>query len=45
MSLEQIKAFLDKVKADTSLQMKLKATKTPEGPIDMAREHGYELEN
>ena len=45
MSEEQLKAFLEKVKGDSSLQMKLKATKTPEELIDMAREHDYELEN
>ncbi len=45
MSLEQLKAFLAKVKGDSNLQMKLKATKTPEELIDMARENDYELEN
>ena len=30
MSLEQLKAFLEKVKGDTSLQEKLKGAKSPE---------------
>ena len=43
MSLEQLKAFLEKVKGDSSLQDKLKAAKTPENVVEIAKEHGYEF--
>ncbi|WP_114992778.1 Nif11-like leader peptide family natural product precursor [Synechococcus sp. UW179A] len=43
MSDEQLKAFLDKAKGDTSLQEKLKAAKSSEDVVDIAKEHGYEL--
>ena len=43
MSEEQLKAFLDKVKADTSLQMKLKAAKSSEDVVVIAKEHGHEF--
>jgi len=43
MSLEQLKAFLEKVKADTSLQEKLKAAKSPEDVVGIAKEHGHEF--
>ncbi len=43
MSLEQLKAFLEKVKADTSLQEKLKAAKTPEDVVGIAKDHGHEF--
>ncbi|QNI56291.1 nif11-like leader peptide domain protein [Synechococcus sp. BIOS-E4-1] len=43
MSLEQLKAFLEKVKADTSLQAKLKAAKSPEDVVGIAKEHGHEF--
>ena len=43
MSEEQLKAFLEKVKADTSLQEKLKSAKSPEQVVSIARENGYEL--
>ncbi|WP_186540978.1 Nif11-like leader peptide family natural product precursor [Synechococcus sp. BIOS-E4-1] len=43
MSEEQLKAFLEKVKGDTSLQEKLKAAKSPEDVVDIAKEHGYEF--
>tara|TARA_B100001063_G_scaffold21860_1_gene16722 strand:- start:130 stop:396 length:267 start_codon:yes stop_codon:yes gene_type:complete len=43
MSLEQLKAFLEKVKADTSLQDKLKAAKSPEDVAGIAKEHGHEF--
>ena len=43
MSQEQLKAFLEKVKADTSLQEKLKASKSPEDVVAIAKEHGHEF--
>ena len=43
MSEEQLKAFLAKVKADTSLQEKLKAAKSPEDVIGIAKEYGHEF--
>ena len=43
MSLEQLKAFLDKLKDDKSLQDKLKAAKTPEDVVGIAKEHGHEF--
>ena len=42
-SLEQLKAFLEKVKGDTSLQEKLKAAKSPEDVVGIAKEHGHEF--
>ena len=43
MSLEQLKAFLEKVKSDSSLQEKLKAAKSPEDVVGIAKEHGHEF--
>ena len=43
MSLEQLKAFLAKVKGDPSLQEKLKAAKSPEEVVGIAKEHGHEF--
>ena len=43
MSLEQLKAFLEKVKGDTSLQDKLQAAKSPEDVVAIAKEHGHEF--
>ena len=43
MSEERLKAFLEKVKADTSLQDKLKAAKSPEDVVAIAKEHGYDF--
>ena len=43
MSEEQLKAFLEKVKADTSLQEKLKAAKSPEDVVGIAKELGHEF--
>ena len=40
MSLEQLKAFLEKVKADTNLQEKLRAAKSLEDVIGIAKEYG-----
>ena len=43
MSEEQLKAFIAKVKSDTSLQDKLKAAKSPEDVVAIAKEHGHEF--
>ena len=43
MSEEQLKAFLEKVKGDSSLQEKRNAAKTPEDVVGTAKEHGYEF--
>ena len=43
MSLEQFKAFLEKVKVDSNLQEKLKAAKSPEDVVGIAKEHGHEF--
>ena len=43
MSLDQLKAFLGKVKGDSNLQEKLKAAKSPEDVVGIAKEHGHEF--
>ena len=43
MSEEQLKAFLEKVKADTSLQEKLKAAASPEAAIEIAKDAGISI--
>ena len=43
MSEEQLKAFLAKAKEDQTIQEKLKAAKTPEDVVGIAKEHGYEF--
>ena len=43
MSLEQLKAFLTKVQGDPSLQDKLKAAKSPDEVVSIAKEHGHEF--
>ena len=43
MSLEQLKAFLAKVKGDSNLQEKLKAAKSPEDVVGIAKEHGHDF--
>ncbi|WP_114993687.1 Nif11-like leader peptide family natural product precursor [Synechococcus sp. UW179A] len=43
MSEEQLKAFLEKVKGDTSLQEKLKAAASPEAAMDIAKEAGFSI--
>ena len=43
MSEEQLKAFIAKAKDDTSVQEKLKAAKTPEDVVGIAKEHGHEF--
>ena len=41
MSEEQLKAFLAKVKGDSNLQEKLKAAKSPEDVVGIAKEHDH----
>ena len=43
MSEEQLNAFLEKVKGDTSLQEKLKAASTPEAAMDIAKAAGFSI--
>ena len=43
MSEEQLKAFIAKVQSDPSLQEKLKAAKSPEDVVSIAKEHGHEF--
>ena len=43
MSLEQLKAFLEMVKGDANLQKKLKAAKSSEDVVGIAKEHGHEF--
>ena len=43
MSEEQLKEFLAKAKDDQSIQDKLKAAKTPEDVVGIAKEHGHEF--
>ena len=43
MSEEQLKAFLDKVQSDTSLQEKLKEASDPVCITNIAKEHGHEF--
>ena len=41
MSEEQLKAFLEKAKGDTSLQEKLKAAKSQDDVVSIAKDHGH----
>ena len=43
MSKEQLKAFLEKVKVDTSLQENLKAAGSNEAAIEIAKEAGFSI--
>ncbi len=43
MSEEQLKAFIAKAKDDQSIQEKLKAAKTPEEVVGIAKDHGHEF--
>ena len=43
MSEEQLKAFIAKAKDDQSIQEKLKAAKSPEDVIGIAKKHGHEF--
>ncbi|EAU72735.1 Nif11-like leader peptide family natural product precursor [Synechococcus sp. RS9916] len=43
MSEEQLKAFLEKVKADTTLQEKLKAAADSDAVLAIAKEAGFSI--
>ena len=43
MSEEQLKAFLEKIKADTSLQEKLKAASDADAVVAIAKEAGFSI--
>ena len=43
MSEEQLKAFLEKVKADTSLKEQLKAASDADGVVAIAKEAGFSI--
>ena len=43
MSEEQLKAFLEQVEADTTLQEKLKAAATPQEAVVIAKEAGFSI--
>ena len=43
MSEEQLKAFLEKVKADTSLQEQLKAASDADAVVSLAKEEGFSI--
>ena len=43
MSEEQLNAFLEKVKGDTSLQEKRKAAASPEAAVEVAKEAGFSI--
>ena len=43
MSEEQLKAFIAKAREDQSIKNKLKAAKTPEDVVGIAKEHGHEF--
>ena len=43
MSEEQLNAFLEKVKGDTSLREKLKAAASPDAAIEIAKEAGFSI--
>ncbi|QNI55215.1 nif11-like leader peptide domain protein [Synechococcus sp. BIOS-E4-1] len=43
MSEEQLKAFIAKADVDKSIQDKLKAAKSPEEVVGVAKDHGHEF--
>ena len=43
MTQEQLNAFLEKVKGETSLQEKLKAAKSQDDVVSIAKDHGHIL--
>ena len=43
MSQDQLKAFLERAKVDTSIQEKLKAAKDIETAVEIARSAGFEI--
>ena len=45
MSKEQLKAFLEKIKSDLNLQERLKAAKSQDEVVSIAKEHGHDFDN
>ena len=43
MSREQLKAFLEKVKGDLNIQERLKAAKSQDEVVSIAKEHGHDF--
>ena len=43
MSKEQLKAFLEKVKGDLNLQERLKAAKSQDEVVSIAKENGHDF--
>ena len=43
MSKQQLKAFLEKVNGDTSLQDRLKAARSQDDVVSIAKEHGHDF--
>ena len=43
MSVEQLKAFVEKVKSDTNLQEKVKAAASPEAAMEVAKAAGFSI--
>ena len=43
MSVEQLKAFLERVKGDANLQDRLKAAKSQDEVASIAKEHGHDF--
>ena len=43
MSEEQLKAFLEKVKTDISLQEKLNAAASPDAAVEIAKDAGFSI--
>ena len=43
MTEEQLKAFLEKLKGDTTLQAKLKAAANPDAVVSIAKEAGFSI--
>ena len=43
MSKDQLKAFLEKVKGDLNLQERLKAAKSQDEVVSIAKEHGHDF--
>ena len=43
MSEEQLNAFLEKIKADTELQEKLKAAASPDAAVEIAKDAGFSI--
>ena len=43
MSEEQLKAFLEKVQGDTSLQEKLNAAASPDAAVEIAKDAGFAI--